>query len=242
MLARSRVSATAITAMFIIAGASAANADTIAASVNLGDSGYSGAYWGSSEVGWLYTPSSSYSLSGIETKFSIPNQTTIEDRTVTVVVYQGGTPANGGTFLESFAFNSALADNNTLGGGTFATPISLSAGTTYFVGFENVGPAADSTGPNSNDLGVNFTADSGATFLSNLYYDSPGSSTCNTGAGFACEDTNMDILGQPILAFLTPSPVSTTPLPAALPLFAGGLGAMGLFGWRRKKKTAILPA
>ena len=31
---------------------------------------------------------------------------------------------------------------------------------------------------------------------------------------------------------------STTPIPAALPLFAGGLGAMGLLGWRRKRKNA----
>jgi hypothetical protein len=30
----------------------------------------------------------------------------------------------------------------------------------------------------------------------------------------------------------------TTPLPAALPLFATGLGAMGLFGWRNKRKKA----
>jgi hypothetical protein len=30
--------------------------------------------------------------------------------------------------------------------------------------------------------------------------------------------------------------VSTTPLPAALPLFASGLGGMGLFGWWRKRK------
>ena len=28
-----------------------------------------------------------------------------------------------------------------------------------------------------------------------------------------------------------------TPLPAALPLFATGLGALGLFGWRRKRKN-----
>jgi hypothetical protein len=28
-----------------------------------------------------------------------------------------------------------------------------------------------------------------------------------------------------------------TPLPAALPLFAAGLGALGLFGWRKKKAT-----
>jgi len=29
-----------------------------------------------------------------------------------------------------------------------------------------------------------------------------------------------------------------TPLPAALPLFATGLGALGLLGWRRKRKNA----
>jgi hypothetical protein len=31
--------------------------------------------------------------------------------------------------------------------------------------------------------------------------------------------------------------VTATPLPAALPLFATGLGAMGLFNWRRKRKN-----
>ncbi|MGH6683860.1 MAG: PEP-CTERM sorting domain-containing protein [Pseudolabrys sp.] len=33
-----------------------------------------------------------------------------------------------------------------------------------------------------------------------------------------------------------------TPLPAALPLFASGLGAMGFIGWRRKRKTAARAA
>ena len=36
----------------------------------------------------------------------------------------------------------------------------------------------------------------------------------------------------------TTAPPSGTPLPAALPLFATGLGAMGLLGWRRKRKKA----
>jgi len=36
--------------------------------------------------------------------------------------------------------------------------------------------------------------------------------------------------------------VSLTPVPAALPLFAGGLGAMGLLGWRRKRKDAVAAA
>jgi hypothetical protein len=36
--------------------------------------------------------------------------------------------------------------------------------------------------------------------------------------------------------------IAGTPLPAALPLFATGLGAMGLLGWRRKRKNAALAA
>ena len=36
--------------------------------------------------------------------------------------------------------------------------------------------------------------------------------------------------------------VAVTPLPAALPLFATGLGAMGLFGWRRKRKAQATAA
>jgi hypothetical protein len=32
--------------------------------------------------------------------------------------------------------------------------------------------------------------------------------------------------------------VSETPLPSALPLFASGLGALGLLGWRKKRKNA----
>lgn len=34
----------------------------------------------------------------------------------------------------------------------------------------------------------------------------------------------------------------STPLPAALPLFASGLGAMGLLGWRRKRKARVVAA
>jgi hypothetical protein len=33
---------------------------------------------------------------------------------------------------------------------------------------------------------------------------------------------------------------ASTPLPAALPLFATGLGGLGLFGWRRKRKVRAI--
>ena len=41
---------------------------------------------------------------------------------------------------------------------------------------------------------------------------------------------------------LTTGPLksNSTPLPAALPLFATGLGALGLLGWRRKRKAAAV--
>ena len=37
-------------------------------------------------------------------------------------------------------------------------------------------------------------------------------------------------------------PLSTAPLPAAFPLFASGLGAMGLFAWWRKRKSGAASA
>jgi hypothetical protein len=43
---------------------------------------------------------------------------------------------------------------------------------------------------------------------------------------------------QQAAANLVFTPVAGTPLPAALPLFATGLGALGLLGWRRKRKQA----
>ena len=56
----------------------------------------------------------------------------------------------------------------------------------------------------------------------------PGAPACGTGWGGSLDITyNFD-----------PSTPAETPLPAALPLFATGLGALGLLGWRRKRKAA----
>lgn len=44
------------------------------------------------------------------------------------------------------------------------------------------------------------------------------------------------------LAFQLTGPVAATPIPAALPLFATGVGAIGLFGWRRKRKPKAIAA
>jgi hypothetical protein len=42
--------------------------------------------------------------------------------------------------------------------------------------------------------------------------------------------------GNVLLPFTIATEVTSTPLPAALPLFASGIGGLGLLGWRRKRK------
>ena len=61
-----------------------------------------------------------------------------------------------------------------------------------------------------------------------------------------CENTTQCTSGtgtstDPYYAVLF-SPVSGTSLPATLPLFAGGLGLMGLLGRRRKRQAAPIAA
>ena len=68
--------------------------------------------------------------------------------------------------------------------------------------------------------------------ISGLSFESEGYS-CNSndtryvGTGFASADT----IGS--------GQAGETPLPAALPLFASGLGAMGVLARRRKRKNAV---
>jgi hypothetical protein len=52
---------------------------------------------------------------------------------------------------------------------------------------------------------------------------------------FTVDFTRYQLLFSPGVVNGDPSPI---PLPAALPLFATGLGALGLLGWRRKRATA----
>jgi hypothetical protein len=64
---------------------------------------------------------------------------------------------------------------------------------------------------------LSFLRDSGACL------DNDGGQSCAAAGGFSSFDIT-----------------ATTPLPAALPLFATGLGALGLLGRRRKRKAAAV--
>ena len=75
----------------------------------------------------------------------------------------------------------------------------------------------------------------------------------NSNIFLGVQDTTADITSVSYLTFITGNSsagpvainqmtitpgVSATPLPAALPLYATGLGALALIGWRRKRAAA----
>jgi hypothetical protein len=64
-----------------------------------------------------------------------------------------------------------------------------------------------------------------------------GSSTFNTG-GFHTSVGTLIITSAGNATFAAVGGVPAVPIPGALPLFATGLGALGLLGWRRKWKAA----
>jgi hypothetical protein len=72
----------------------------------------------------------------------------------------------------------------------------------------------------------------------------PGGPICSTT--YSCPPVDGQTYLEPAngspFQILTSGSLTATPLPAALPLFATGLGAMGLFGWRRKRKALGLAA
>jgi hypothetical protein len=100
---------------------------------------------------------------------------------------------------------------------------------------------------------VQWSSDNGAEFyLNNNLLSTVGSTDFGTLLSFLIpaadfEDSNTfqvkvqnvpcDGCSNPT-GLLVSADVPAVPLPAALPLFATGLGALGLLGWRRKKKTA----
>jgi hypothetical protein len=109
---------------------------------------------------WVYTPPTSYQLTGINTKFGVgaSDDPTTEGRVVTLEVYDEHPFHGGGTLLRSVNFSVA---EMAFSGGSFAA-LSLQSGEDYYIGFRNV-----------TNLGVNWTGDAGATFLAQFWAGNP---------------------------------------------------------------------
>jgi hypothetical protein len=118
---------------------------------------------------------------------------------------------NNGTFSPTYAAQVTVADGNAPPGSSiFSTTVSQAF--LPGVGF----PSGD-----WQSFSEDFTATSALTLLT--FIDTQGA----FNAGIYLDDVSV-------------VPLNATPLPAALPLFAGGLGVMGLLGRRKKQKTAAV--
>jgi hypothetical protein len=69
----------------------------------------------------------------------------------------------------------------------------------------------------------------------NVYDNGYPNAILSTTASY---DVNTPFNGTYSITEIQSGSLSATPLPAALPLFATGLGGLGLLGWRRKRKSA----
>jgi hypothetical protein len=141
------------------------------------------------------------------------------------------------TFAEgSFNFKGTLTldiTNQTIEGAQLNIPnISVvPCGSPYcnFLAYEGVFEGAGFT------LGLNaFPAGNGPYESGVISGMTPGPSG-SVASGCIVDPTPCNFAATSFFGTLTET--STTPLPTALPLFATGLGALGLLGWRRKRKA-----
>jgi hypothetical protein len=166
----------------------------------------------------------------------------------------GGTfsVSGAGTVTDSFALPT-IAANSTyilLPGLSNDGGVHLSGGL-----FENVGFTQDTSDGQGhvNDSSVfSFTGLSSLLAVtSGLFHpgdaalilpwrDNPNAFTSFIGQGPDGDGCNNCYFGQ--IATLSTPDVSATPIPAALPLFASGLGAMGFLAKRRKRKNSAATA
>ena len=176
-------------------------------------------FWsGITDIGWDFTPATTITVTEIDSQFrtasNINNNTTL-----TLKIYDHV----GGTVLDSVSFNPSLE-----GGLPFATPLTLTGGTPYFIDYAgwnlNNDTGVNSEGiPDPNNPG-NTIPPAGATLLPG-FFDNNGSSAIATGAW--PEAAILDIVTQ-----TSPSGV---PLPPSALLLGSGL--LGLVGFRRFRKS-----
>ncbi|MGE0554276.1 MAG: hypothetical protein AB7R55_12685 [Gemmatimonadales bacterium] len=203
-----------VLALASLAPAAVAAAQPVQVDINGSATLDNGAFIRASSVGWYFTPSSSFFLTMIKTRFNPAAANA--DRSVSVELWSER-PVLGGSMLGQASFQSSSA-LGTFGGGAFGAPILLQAGLQYFIGFRNV-----------QGLGFNFTTAAGATSLGPAY----------TALGPAFDD---DLWERQLKDLANPSmqldgrAISTVPEPLTMTLLATGLGGLGLVGLIRRRR------
>jgi len=127
------------------------------------------------------------------------------------------------SFTSQLLFGNTVLFNNNVAPGTSSATFTVNAGLVPFsFNVTQTSSAAKNGGAIASGLAIAFAKVSDSVFY--VFLDDGGSG----------RDRDFDDM---VVKIVDP-PVSAVPLPAALPLFATGLGALGLIGWRRKRKAS----
>lgn len=149
----------------------------------------------------------------------------------------GGLGVGPGSPSDADQIASAAGDVLTL---TFDSEVRLTGvGTLFASGHTPFGAGFASPSDVSGASGIVFSLTVDGTAHSVSFDDANNMALLLTGTifEFSALSDNPDFYVS-ALSFDNPPPVGQVPIPGALPLFAGGLGALGLLGWRRTRRHA----
>jgi hypothetical protein len=195
-------------------------------------------FWGGGDVlGWYWTPATNVLLNEIDTKLATGFNNINNNYTFTTTLYTDR-PFVGGTSLGAASWNGTSYNSNGWLGSAFSSPISLTGGTTYFIGFSGFQQAFNDFG-GSGGSGVNWINPGNQSGAQSL-----GAGSAYLGTDYMTQanpsltpQTNID---SPILLFTavdqTPPP-NGVPEPGSLTVWALGLVAFAGINWRKHKRT-----
>ena len=192
--------------------------------------------WVPDTIGWYWTPASDSYLTNIQTKLADVDFGYNNDFAMTISLFTDR-PAAGGTLIDSFTFNaSSFVD----GGGHdtfpwrgtgFAAPVSVTGGTTYFVGFQGWAAVYDpATGSGG---GINWVIDPSGAPPADAQFLSAG----YTGATFdTLMGSDRTVTAAPVIRFIGGLGAPPVPEPSTYALTLIGLAALSLLTARRRRR------
>lgn len=196
-------------------------------------------YAGPDDIGWSYTANATYNLTGINTLFeAVPNGT--GQRTITEEIWSGDPTDAGRSLLGQATFSADSASGGLLGG-TFASPVAIDSGTTYFVDFlDTVGMGVNlgqwAQGPSGP------APSAGATTNLGSWWSGDGTSwtQVSDGGSYYAVSTGNVSFAEPIL-FFEGDPVNTggVPEPSTWAMMLVGFAGLGLAIRRRAHSSSL---